>query len=132
MRHEPMKNCKHCGGTGVRISKPGFPCICTYVDHDLVELAWETLSATIKKFKNDMGGGAMFLLLRKRNPENNYTDEIVIRIGDISTMESVDGSSLITLNSGREICTIESLDEIRLQLFGDDDEDDEDDDEDDA
>lgn len=77
----------------------------------------------------------MFFALTKRNPESNYSDEIRINIDDISTMESVGRSSLITMTSGREIVVIESLDEIMTLITGvlfdecdpaDDDEEDED------
>jgi hypothetical protein len=77
----------------------------------------------------------MFVVLTKRNPESNYSDEIHINIEDISTMETVGRSSLITMTSGREIVAIEPVDEIRALITGvlfeecdpaDDDEEDED------
>lgn len=53
-RHPPREGCKYCGGTGERIAKPGFPCICLYVDHDICDFAAESLAETATKLKAEL------------------------------------------------------------------------------
>ena len=61
--HIPLKDCKYCHGTGFRHKKlPGgkflrpfegdFPCICIFVDHDLVYKAQEMINETIDNIRN--------------------------------------------------------------------------------
>lgn len=50
IKYDPKPNCKFCKGTGER-QLPGLrlaPCICACVDHDMSDLAGETLGKVSK------------------------------------------------------------------------------------
>lgn len=62
IHHAPRENCKFCHGTGEKtthllggefIAEQDIisPCICTFVDHDMVDFAANALYETVKKLK---------------------------------------------------------------------------------
>jgi len=62
IHHEPRQGCKFCHGTGEKtthLSGGEFiaeqditsPCICTFVDHDMVDIASNMLNETISNLK---------------------------------------------------------------------------------
>lgn len=59
-KYEPKSDCKFCKGAGERMVKTNPPrmtfCICLYVDHELSEFAGDSLAATAKKLRDEMGG----------------------------------------------------------------------------
>ena len=60
--HAPRAGCRYCGGSGERrtdkrkftiLSPPDFlPCICLYVDHDMADVAAESLATTARKCRD--------------------------------------------------------------------------------
>ena len=55
-KRAPRDGCKYCDGTGERKNRPGLPCICVYVDHDICDFAAESLAETAGKLRREMGG----------------------------------------------------------------------------
>lgn len=66
IHHAPRENCKFCHGSGEKTThlKGGefiaeqdivSPCICTFVDHDIVDVAASMLNKTISKMKGGAG-----------------------------------------------------------------------------
>lgn len=54
--YAPRANCRYCGGTGEKTNRPGMPCICVYVEHDLCDFAAESLAETAKKLREELEG----------------------------------------------------------------------------
>lgn len=68
IHHAPRENCKYCKGTGEKTThlRGGefikeqdliSPCICTFVDHDLVDFAAKALNDMVTQLKNELKGG---------------------------------------------------------------------------
>lgn len=55
IHHAPRENCKYCGGTGERIihleKDIVSPCICVFVDHDMVDFAAKWLNRTLERME---------------------------------------------------------------------------------
>ena len=56
VKYAPRVNCKYCNGTGERLTRPGLPCICVFVDHDLCDFAAESLAETARKILSELEG----------------------------------------------------------------------------
>ena len=55
--HAPDPNCRYCHGEGEkprRLVVGLTPCMCIFVDHDLVEKAQDIMNETIRKIKGDL------------------------------------------------------------------------------
>lgn len=56
--HPPREGCKYCDGTGDKrrspTVRPGVPCICIFVSHDLCDFAAESLAETVRKIREEM------------------------------------------------------------------------------
>lgn len=52
--YAPRADCKYCDGTGERKKKPGLPCICIFVSHDLCDFAADSLAATARKIREEL------------------------------------------------------------------------------
>lgn len=72
----------------------------------------------------------LLIKLNRKNPESNFNPDVLLNVHDISTLDSLrDGSTLITLTSGREVLVKESLDEVKetiidlIDTMNDDDDD---------
>jgi hypothetical protein len=65
-RHDPLASCKRCDGTGEAAVKmlpsgktymPSGPCICTFVDHDVLPVATASLATAVSSLTNAKGEG---------------------------------------------------------------------------
>lgn len=60
----------------------------------------------------------LLIKLNRKNPESNFNPDVLLNVHDISTLDSLrDGSTLITLTSGREVLVKESLDEVKETII---------------
>jgi hypothetical protein len=53
--YAPRDGCKFCDGTGEKKTHPGAPCICIDVSHDMCDFAADSLAATAKNIRKEMG-----------------------------------------------------------------------------
>lgn len=52
--YAPRPGCKHCGGTGEKLSRPGYPCICIFVNHEFCDEAASMLGSVAKQILADL------------------------------------------------------------------------------
>lgn len=63
-RHDPLATCKRCDGTGETAGRmlpsgktymPPGPCICTFVDHDVLPVAMASITTAVSALPNKAG-----------------------------------------------------------------------------